>query len=448
MPQNESGLQPLRECQFDSNDLFRGFLNPLKDGEFRWPLGPEASLATQAKTRLGPLTSFRFFAAIGVVIYHYIRGADSGFPVASRFHLVASYGSLGVAFFFILSGYILAYNYAGTSEKAKRIDVRTFWWKRFARIYPLFLFALLICVPLNVPQGVQMHGALGAATRLPVTFFANLLLIHAWHQHLNGTWNPPGWSLSAEAFFYLMFPLLVRRLTWIREAGWKETAAKVAVLLATCLLIMSGVDYALAMGARETFFLMYFPPLNFALFVMGTTLCLFEQRVRLDAPRVSYWLNIVCGVIVLVVLGCIGLNVGFPAVPKTACASIFFCALIWLGGSGAQLWVSRLLSWSPLLLLGEASYAVYLLHYPVFLYFVWLWAAAGFGTYDPSAHSNQLFYLSYVIALIGVSILAYKFLEQPARSFLQSRRPWSWKPILSKAAPVLPDGSAVAVQQD
>jgi peptidoglycan/LPS O-acetylase OafA/YrhL len=93
---------------------------------------------------------------------------------------------------------------------------------------------------------------------------------------------------------------------------------------------------------------------------------------------------------------------------------------------------------SPLLLLGEASYAVYLLQFPVFYYFEKLWAGLGMGEFDPSAHSNRLFYLFYLIALIGSSVLAFKFLEQPARSFLQGRLPWSWKPIQATASRFVP----------
>ena len=405
-------------------------------------------MTTQGTDKLGPLTSFRFFAAISVVFYHFLRGADSGFSPFSRFHLLASYGALGVAFFFILSGYILVYNYGGTLERAQRLNARSFWWKRFARIYPLFLFALIVSVPNRLLFDVQLHGVAGALIRMPVTLLANLLLVHAWYWHLNGGWNGPGWSLSAEAFFYLIFPSLLRGLASIRDRDWKAAIAKSAGLLSLAALVMCAADCGLmALGDHDArpwsgdarYFLTCNPIVNTTFFIAGMTLCLGGQRIRRQAPRASRWLNIVCGVVVLLGMADIGFNYDFPGAIRTACASIFFSALILLGGGGGPAWISRLLSWSPLLLLGEASYALYLLQFPVFHAFAQLWAAAGMRAYNPSALSNSGFYAAYIAVLIAVSILSYKCLEQPARNFLQTRQPWSWRPVEGKmreAAPV------------
>jgi len=392
-----------------------------------------------------------------VVFYHFLRGADSGFAPDTRFHLLATYGVLGVAFFFILSGYILVYNYAGTQERAQRLNPRSFWWKRFARIYPLYLFALLICVPITVMNGVQLHGAIGAAARMPVTFLANLFLVHAWYWHLNGEWNGPGWSLSAEAFFYLLFPFLTRKLASIRDGGWKQAAALSAGLLALGVVVLALVDWGLVqvdlhdnwrLAGYLRYFLLYNPLVNSTVFIMGMTLCLGEQRIRREAPRASWWLNVVCGVIVLAGLADLAFNIPFPAVPRTAAAGIFFSALILLGGSGGPAWLTRLLSWSPLLLLGEASYAVYLLHYPVFTYFTWIWNSTGLKHYDPAAQSNVPFYITYLAVLIGVSILSFKFLEQPARKLIQGRQPWTWRPVEKRTPPLESAQVAAAAQPE
>src|SRR6267154_3717131 len=75
-------------------------------------------MAAPQKRTIAPLTTFRFFAAMGVVMHHFFQGPESGVPDSSRLHLLAVYGYLGVPFFFILSGYILTYSYASTPEKA------------------------------------------------------------------------------------------------------------------------------------------------------------------------------------------------------------------------------------------------------------------------------------------------------------------------------------------
>jgi peptidoglycan/LPS O-acetylase OafA/YrhL len=406
---------------------------------------PGIVLTVQGKPRIGPLTSFRFFAAIGVVMYHFLRGPDSGFSANSRFYLLTTYGQLGVAFFFILSGYILTYNYAWTREKVQRLDQRNFWWKRFARIYPLYLFALLIDIPVTVIHSVHVHGVSGAAIRVVPTFLTNVLLLEAWNSRLFGGWNPPGWTLSAEGFFYLAFPFLVRKLGWIHDGGWRAAAAKSASLLALGTLVMGSADWGRAAlvaenpRLHETIYLLSYNPLIYAtLFFMGMMLCLAEGRIRREGIGVSRCLNVFSGVILLAGVADVVLNIEIPPGLRMAGACLFFGSLILLGGGGGPAWFSKALSLSPLLLLGEASYAVYLLQFPVFYYFEKLWAGLGMGEFDPSAHSNRLFYLFYLIALIGSSVLAFKFLEQPARSFLQGRLPWSWKPIQATASRFVP----------
>ena len=126
---------------------------------------------------------------------------------------------------------------------------------------------------------------------------------------------------------------------------------------------------------------------------------------------------------------------------------MFFVALIVLGGGGGPVWFSKFLSCGPLVLLGEASYAVYLLQFPLFGYCKKLWIVAGMGNVDPSAHSNLSFYLFYLMVLIGVSVLVLKVLEQPARRLLQKRRPWSWMP-LETAEPLPLLAPSDAIRQD
>jgi peptidoglycan/LPS O-acetylase OafA/YrhL len=389
---------------------------------------------------IGPLTSFRFFAAIGVVMCHFLTGTDSGFAQDSRLHLVATYGSLGVSFFFILSGYILTYNYAITPEKSQSIDVKSFWWKRFARIYPLYLFALLIDIPINTAHSVGIHGGYGAAIRLIPTFIANALLLQAWCSPFFGGWNPPGWTLSAEAFFYFGFPWLSRKAAWIHSGSWKTATTRCAALLLIGAGALGIVDWEAARLSAKTgqfseltYFLLRNPPLNTALFGMGILLCLVEKRIRGQGKPASEWLNAVCGMIVAAGFTSIALNHELARGPKTTGACLFFMALIVLGSGEGPVWFSKLLSWSPLMLLGEASYAVYLLQFPLFDYCKQTWIAAGMGRVDPTAQSNLPFYLFYITALVGVSVLVFKMLEQPARRFLQKHQPWSWKPMQTTA---------------
>src|SRR6266853_1107259 len=95
---------------------------------------------SDARPRLPALTSLRFFAAFHVVIFHF--QAMQIFIGPAWFQKLSSIGYVGVSFFFVLSGFILVYTYAGRDTPA-----RDFWRARFARIYPAFAFSLLLTGP-------------------------------------------------------------------------------------------------------------------------------------------------------------------------------------------------------------------------------------------------------------------------------------------------------------
>src|SRR5216684_4890803 len=92
---------------------------------------------SDARPRLPALTSLRFFAAFHVVIFHFQAMQIFIGPV--WFQKLSSIGYVGVSFFFVLSGFILVYTYAG-----RPMILKNFWRARFARIYPAYAFSLLV----------------------------------------------------------------------------------------------------------------------------------------------------------------------------------------------------------------------------------------------------------------------------------------------------------------
>jgi peptidoglycan/LPS O-acetylase OafA/YrhL len=135
-----------------------------------------------------PLTGVRFIAASAVVGYHY---------GPAWIHALASAGHVAVSIFYVLSGFVLACNYAGRSEW----DRRSFWVSRFARIYPAYFVSLLASIPLllaELPGGLTAVDALKCAS--VVTLTQSWVVVPAMF------WNYPAWSLSDEAFFYFTFP--------------------------------------------------------------------------------------------------------------------------------------------------------------------------------------------------------------------------------------------------
>lgn len=179
------------------------------------------------RDRLPSLTSLRFYAALFVVIYHLSRQVGA-IPGISH---VAWYGRTGVTFFFVLSGLVLAWTYHDAMP-----SLRTFWWRRFARIWPLLAVATVGSSAVYVIMGVPVP---------PVSVAAALAMVHAWIPNalmVRGG-NGATWSLSDEAFFYLCFPLvlaLFKRLSV--QSKLRAAGAAVVVLIATWVLITASVD--------------------------------------------------------------------------------------------------------------------------------------------------------------------------------------------------------------
>jgi peptidoglycan/LPS O-acetylase OafA/YrhL len=172
------------------------------------------------KKALAPLTSLRFFAAILVIFFHNPGVFYNLFVEKLGFYsgfLVVHHGYAMVAFFFVLSGFILAYNYHGHQFTHKH-EVFRFYAARIARIYPAYILSIIIGLPFLISY--VFHNAytqfewIKAVTVFPLS----LVMLQSWAPFWLDSFaniNPPGWSLSVELFLYLLFPgllFLVRNL--------------------------------------------------------------------------------------------------------------------------------------------------------------------------------------------------------------------------------------------
>src|SRR3954469_3132944 len=159
------------------------------------------------RPHLPALTSLRFLAALHVLLFH-VQAMGAVFGPA-WFRNLSSIGYVGVSFFFVLSGFILVYTYAG-----KQVNTGDFWRARFARVYPAYAFALLISMPFFLFavrhfNEIKLPFMAFEAAHVKLTAALEILLLQAWVPPAALSWNPVGWSLSVEAFFYLLFPLLL-----------------------------------------------------------------------------------------------------------------------------------------------------------------------------------------------------------------------------------------------
>lgn len=292
--------------------------------------------------RLDRLTSLRFFAALAVFGFH-ATAFFSG-TVRDILDFVFGQGRSGVTFFFILSGFVLAWS-SRLGDRAL-----SFYRRRFARIYPAYLVALLFAAVLWALRDPA------ALLRGPLTPF----LLQAWVPDSNSYFaiNVPAWSLSVEAFFYLGFPFIVKLIRPLAASGlW--VVCGMAILVTTAVASLASLTTPASQLDANTFavwFAIYFPLGRLPEFILGVSLAfLMKQRAL---PRVPWYFAVG---LLLTVWSCMSI---WPSIFDVAAAYMVPFALLIVSAAQRDLEDKPGLLRMPLLVSGGAiSYCFYLLHH-------------------------------------------------------------------------------------
>jgi peptidoglycan/LPS O-acetylase OafA/YrhL len=250
-------------------------------------------------------------------------------------------GDFAVPGFFVLSGFLIARNYARWFEQLNGRRLLVFLGLRLTRIYPVHLLTLL-CVAVLVVGAHRLGLVLSSTGYSGREFFLNVLLLHAWTPHLILSWNYPSWSISSEWFVYLLFPLLSR---FLRPAVRRPTGAVVGFLVAGTLSILVLLLWS-PLPFRE---LAAVGPIFFVGMVANEISELVDNK-QMNVPR---WLPATAAAAIIAscyVRGLLGL-----CVLLLALYGLVLCLA--LVGRAARTWVSP-----PLLILGEVSYSLYMTH--------------------------------------------------------------------------------------
>jgi peptidoglycan/LPS O-acetylase OafA/YrhL len=348
----------------------------------------------------------RFLAALWVVVHHSVLWTKQ-LHTDTWLGRFERYGFVAVSFFFVLSGYILAHVYLNSEDG---FDKRKFLISRFARIYPLLLLSLLLDVPLYFYRYALDHGKhhiFQAAFKSMFSF----VLLQAWFGSKLLALNPPSWSLSAEAFFYLCFPLLGLALSrWSKRTGWLSIALlwslAMAVPLAVTLLYPALHDQVDA--SQLQWFIVLNPLLRMGEFLVGIALCAVQKNF---APKSSTLHRNRYGYLALVsALGLFVLTIDQSNRIPYMMMSNGFLIPVWALLIFALVNIDRgltvLLSHRYAVILGESSYALYLLHGTIFAYLVHI------------LHVTNMFWIILFPVLIACSACSLFYVERPARTFI------------------------------
>jgi peptidoglycan/LPS O-acetylase OafA/YrhL len=378
---------------------------------------PEIATATTAPAaprdtlpKLEALTALRFFAAFHVVVFHM---RIEGFlpPGPWWYENFAAVGYIGVNLFFVLSGFILVYTYAGTG-----VSPRRFWQARFARIYPAYSVSLLLSAPFFffAVRHLEIPFLAWSKQHLVTACVLTLGLLQSWFPQAALTWNAVCWSLSVEAFFYLVFPIL---LLWNREFTsrklfWVVVLWSVVSLATAVLYIVVHPDGIDKINSGETTLLwknvLSFNPLvrlpEFLVGVFAGRLFLSAKtRPALAAPLVLFGIAVVLALVLLA-----------DRIPRPLISAGFlspsFAAIIY--GLALRPGWAKFLKARALILLGDASYSLYLLH-PTVISLV--------ADHLSSLHWALRATLAF-LAAVAASFASYYFVEEPFRKLLRPKQ--------------------------
>ena len=345
----------------------------------------------KATNAMRHLDSLRIIAACAVVVLHYSdyfkELAVGRFMVDHVWHF-----NLFVDLFFAVSGFVIARQYFGAVGDSPAIG--RFLWRRLARIYPLHLatLAFYVVIALALSFGVSHtdNPARYPFSDLP----AQILLLHAFvGERL--TFNFPSWSLSAEMFCYLLFPLMV------------AIAARCKVLVIALFVVpaLANTLWAVTMGTEP-----WADWINHGgafravpAFSLGIACYLYRERIA-RWPAVPGLLMSSLAAFMLL---------GSWLTPMAALAAIYAIAVLAIQPdcSGRETWLSML----KLDRFAPFTYSCYMLHIPVATVVITFGARLiPFG----SPEAKLLLAPLAVVVLGFASVLSFRKFETPARRYL------------------------------
>lgn len=346
---------------------------------------------------LRALTSLRIFLALGVVLFHFQIQTDHTFGYS---HIIER-SRLAVDGFFMLSGFIMAHVY-GPGVAAGTFSYRAFLVARIARLYPMHIVVLIGALAMVVVAAV-LGVRYDAGTYSIRGFFETVFLIHAWFPTDVGiNWNGPTWSLSAEWFAYLTFPLFAVLALKLRRLP--------LVLLAIGIVafIVSDAWYRHAFGkvlprAEDVMGIARVAPE----FLIGMGLYGLGRRIT-ATPLIAISGAVLSTVVLFTAMH---FSLDDRVIVALTAPVILFVALLAKAGCEGVL-ASR-----PLVFAGEVSFALYIVHMPVLV--AWKSLVSEVRGIDSGFTVGIPELAGLVLAAALVAVAMHLLIERPGRRWIR-----------------------------
>jgi peptidoglycan/LPS O-acetylase OafA/YrhL len=307
-----------------------------------------------------------------------------------------------------MSGYILAYNYSDRAHKGQ-LKTSHFWIARFSRLYPVYFLALILSLGMLMDEWHARSHAQFAWGVLLTPF-----MIQGWSPSLSTFWNTPAWTMCVEAFFYLIFPVVV---LWKRPRRIWPLVGLLLGLWALGMVLPSlymwfHPDGDLHPGRYTDGFwiraLKFTPPPHIPAFLFGIALADLDALIpRAARRRLLFGLLGMCGIYAILYYGD---KMPYPMMHDGLMMPLFALAILGLAGHNL---IARFFGFAPFAVVGNASYCLYILHFN-------LWNLIHQSRILDHLHLAQFDpWLSYFL-LIAFAMLIMYTVERPAQKWIRS----------------------------
>ena len=370
---------------------------------------------TDTKPHYALLDGLRGVAALLVVIYHIFEGfafAETTNGEGSGLISTLNHGHIAVDFFFILSGFVISYAY---DDRWQKMTLGGFFKRRLIRLHPMLVMGAVIgTITFLISGREQWDGTVTSIGGVALALLLTALMIPALPGSMhevrgNGEMFPlngPQWSLFFEYIGNIIYALIIRRLST------RLLAVLVALLAAlhTWIFVwdLSGYDSVGIGWTIDTINLwgglvrMLFP------FTVGMLLA------RTFKPRKIKYAFWICSATLLATFavpyiaseGALSMN----SLYEVVCIAFVFPIIVWLGACGSTEGSTGRISG----LLGDLSYPLYIVHYPVmYLFYAWL-----IDKHFYSFEDTLLMPAIVVAVSIALAYACLKLYDEPVRKWL------------------------------
>jgi peptidoglycan/LPS O-acetylase OafA/YrhL len=349
------------------------------------------------------LDGLRGVAAITVVCFHLFEAFAT-----SHVDQIINHGYLAVDFFFILSGFVIAYAY---DDRWKTMTLKDFIKRRLIRMHPMVVMGAAIGAIMFYFQGCSVWEVSKVSiTMLSIATLMNAFLIPATPGfEIRGVGemyplNGPSWSLFFEYIGNILYAFFLHKLP--------TKALSVIVILAACGLATFAMfgpygDICVGFSVTEDNFIGGSLRLLFS-FSAGLLIARLFKPIPVKG---AFWVGSL-SIVILSAVPRIGgsENIWLNGLYETICFAIVFPILVYLGASGKT---TDKITTRICKFLGDISYPLYMVHYP-FIYLYYAWVKNEKLTFIQSLPGA----LALVIGCILLAYLCLKLYDEPVRKFL------------------------------